>query len=597
MCIHKGKIPAMTTVVPRRQLYLTALSILFIVMLLLVFISVSTYRNLNRERDAAMETIRRQALTLINALEAGARAGMMMQMAGKDAIGNLIHETGRSEDINYLYLVNASGEVVHHSIPSLEGTRALWRPEFSGSDDVRTRIRHLADGTQVYEVAKPFTPMGFHAQGRMASHAGPAADSAAHFHTRATVYLGMSVSAFEAARRSDLQHAMIMGGIVLALGSGVIYFFIVIRSYYLLSRTLQETRDYTRQVVASMAHGVLSVDTAGKVVSHNRQALSLLDIASTAIDGLDLRTVLDFDETGIARTLDPGIPVMNREIRFLRPSGEALPLMLTVTPILDEAGSRSGAVVVVRDMSTIKQLEAQVRHAEKLAAVGRLAAGVAHEIRNPLSSIRGFAYLLGKNHDKDTPEREYADVMVREIDRINHVVTDLLSFSRPMALEPAATSVADLIEHVVSLVSADAKNHEIGIQVDCDPGMPPISLDPNQVTQALLNLMLNAINAMETGGALTIRASVSHNGEGLEIQMEDNGPGIDPDVQEKIFEPFYTTRERGTGLGLAMVRKIAENHDGGVHVQSPLPGKSSGSRFTLFLRDMQTDAHNSHPES
>ena len=330
------------TVVPRRQLYLTALTILFVVLLLLVFISVSTYRNLDRERNAAMQTVQRQALTLINALEAGARAGMMMQMAGKDAIGNLVHEIGRSGDVNYLYLVNAAGEVVHHSIPSLEGTRALWRPDFERAGEVRTRIRRLANGVNVYEVAKPFAPMGIHLD--------PAAVSQTHFHSRATVYLGMTMAAYDAARRSDLQHAMIMGGIVLALGGGVIYFFIVIRSYYLL--------------------------------------------------------------------------------------------------------------------------EEQVRRAEKLAAIGRLAAGVAHEIRNPLSSIRGFAYLLGRGHGEKTPEREYADVMVREIDRINHVVTDLLNFSRPMTLEPESTVLPDLIDHVVSLVSADAKNHGVEIHVDCEPGIP-----------------------------------------------------------------------------------------------------------------------------
>jgi two-component system sensor histidine kinase HydH len=277
----------------------------------------------------------------------------------------------------------------------------------------------------------------------------------------------MTMAAYDAARQSDLQHAMIMGGIVLALGGGVIYFFIVVRSYY--------------------------------------------------------------------------------------------------------------------------RLEEQVQRTEKMATIGRLAAGVAHEIRNPLSSIRGFAYLLGRGHGKESPQREYADVMVREIDRINHVVTDLLNFSRPMTLEPESTRLPDLIDHVVSLVSADAKNHGISIRRICDPDIPIVSLDPNQITQALLNLMLNAVNAMETGGSVEIGAGVARQGQGVEIQVEDDGPGIDPDVQEKIFEPFYTTRERGTGLGLAIVRKIAENHDGGVKIESPPPGKARGTRFTFLLRNMKAN--------
>jgi hypothetical protein len=172
----------------------------FLCLLLLVVISVSTYRNLNRERNAAMQTVRRQALTLINALEAGARAGMMMQMAGKDAIGNLVHEIGRSGDINYLYLVNASGEVVHHSIPSLEGTRALWRPEFDRANDVHTRVRRLADGVHVYEVAKPFLPMGGLIDPGKTTVTDPATPSPAPFHSRAAVYLGMTMTAYDAAR-------------------------------------------------------------------------------------------------------------------------------------------------------------------------------------------------------------------------------------------------------------------------------------------------------------------------------------------------------------------------------------------------------------
>ena len=575
------------TVVPRQRLYLTALSILFVVLLLLVFISVSTYRNLNRERDAAVKTVSRQALSLINAFEAGARAGMMMQMAGKDAIGNLVHEISLSDDVNYLYLANADGEVVHHSIPSLEGTRTTWHPVFDSSSDMRTRMRRLTDGTHVLEVAKPFAPMKTDAVPTQSVTAPDNAGSPPHFHPHATVFLGMTMVAYESARRSDLHHAIIMAAIVLALGGGVIYFFVVLRSYYLLSRNLQEAQDYTRQVIASMMHGVLSIDDKGLVMSTNQQAQRLLGMPEKFADHFDLHTVFDFEATGIGRTLAVGTPVMNREISFQGSSGERLPMLLTVTPIQDESGQKNGAVVVLRDLSEIKHLEEQVKRAEKLAAIGQLAAGVAHEIRNPLSSIRGFAYLLGRGHEKQTPEREYADVMVREIDRINHVVTDLLNFARPMGLEPVSSRIGDIIDHVISLVAADAKASDVDIRMDYKKDLPPLMLDTNQITQALLNLMLNALQALDRGGTITLRAIHPEDGNGAEIQVEDDGMGIDPARQEKIFDPFYTTRERGTGLGLAMVRKIAENHHGRVVVDSPPPEKNSGTRFTLLLRNTE----------
>ena len=262
-------------------------------------------------------------------------------------------------------------------------------------------------------------------------------------------------------------------------------------------------------------------------------------------------------------------------------------MMLTATPINDEAADRRGAVVVVRDMSAIKHLEKQVQRAERLAAIGRLAAGVAHEIRNPLSSIRGFAYLLGKGHAEPSPEREYADTMVREIDRINRVVSDLLNFARPMALEPEEVCLTDLIDHVVTLVSADTKAQGIDIHVRSEPDRLRLFADSNQLTQAILNLALNAIQALEDGGTIDVRAGRHQSGEGVAIVMEDNGPGIPPELQEKIFEPFATTRERGTGLGLAMVRKIAENHNGEVRLESPPPGKTHGTRFTLLLKDVE----------
>jgi two-component system sensor histidine kinase HydH len=157
-----------------------------------------------------------------------------------------------------------------------------------------------------------------------------------------------------------------------------------------------------------------------------------------------------------------------------------------------------------------------------------------------------------------------------------------------MSLELAAVDVGNLIDHVVSLVSADATGQGIDIQVDVAADMPSFRLDPNQATQALLNLMLNAIMALDTGGTIAIHATACHAGQAVCIQVEDNGPGIAADLQDRIFEPFYTTRQQGTGLGLAMVRKIAEQHAGEIRVDSPPPGKQTGTRFTLLLKDMES---------
>jgi two-component system sensor histidine kinase HydH len=217
-----------------------------------------------------------------------------------------------------------------------------------------------------------------------------------------------------------------------------------------------------------------------------------------------------------------------------------------------------------------------------LAAIGKLAAGVAHEIRNPLSSIRGFAQYL-RNAFKDKPrERDYTETIVLEVDRINSVVTDLLTFARPMEAELIPTDLTELIEHAVRLVEEDALSLNINIQTDIQD-LSKIPLDANQMTQAILNLLLNALQAVKNGGRIEVGAELNPSDSLLKIWVEDDGSGIAAEQKEKIFDPFFTTREKGTGLGLAIVHKIVENHSGEINLQSPLAGKTRGCRFTITI--------------
>jgi two-component system sensor histidine kinase HydH len=297
---------------------------------------------------------------------------------------------------------------------------------------------------------------------------------------------------------------------------------------------------------------------------------------------MDLRKLIDFEISGIQHTLLEGIPLLDFEIYHQRKAGEIIPLALSATPIKDGKRGCNGAVVVLRDLREIKLLQEKVKRSEKLAAIGELAAGVAHEIRNPLSSIRGFAQFL-RHSLKDKPqEREYAETMVSEVDRINRVVSDLLTFARPMAVEISPTDITELIEHSVRLVAADALSREVTVRMNISD-LTTLPLDTNQITQALLNLLLNALQAAIPNGSIEIGAELDASDSRLHLWVKDDGPGIPNTRIEKIFEPFYTTREKGTGLGLAIVHKIVENHNGELRVDSPPQGMPRGCCFTIIL--------------
>jgi two-component system sensor histidine kinase HydH len=571
-------------ILQRKRLYLPALTIVTVVFLLLVILGISTYRNLDREKKMAMNSLHRQGLALLRSLEAGARAGMMMPMWQEDSVGNLLQEIGKSDDIDYVYLANDKGIISHHSDPSRDGEPSNQKSGSLDENQVTSRIIKLPDGSQVYELAKRFRPLAaFPRMSRYQQMMRRHRMMPSHIHGKETVVLGMKMTAFEEARSADLQHALIMTAILLVLGTGALFFIFVIQNYYLVDKTLKETEDYTAQVVANMANGLLSMNSEGRVVSYNQLALELLGLNEVKLKGMNLQDVMDFQKSGIVHTLSECSPSLDREILHRQPSGEEVPLAVSVTPILGREDECKGAVMVLRDLREIKRLEEEVRRSEKLAAIGKLAAGVAHEIRNPLSSIRGFSQFLRHALTERPKEQEYAEVMVKEVDRINKVVTDLLTFSRPMAAELAPSDLRELMEHVVRLVQADAQESGVEIHMNVALERSDFPLDSNQITQALLNLMLNGLQASESGGRIEIGAATSKTGSRLHIWVEDDGPGIPEEQMRNIFDPFFTTREEGSGLGLAIVHTIVENHRGEVRVKSPAPGRNRGSRFTISL--------------
>lgn len=526
----------------------------------------------------------------MHTLEAGARAGMIMHNWGEDSVGNLILETGKDENIAYVYLIDSQGTVVHHSNPAFKSMSSAWRPKLVNEDQFLSQVRKLADGTQVYDLAKRFSPrQSLFMNDQHKDMMGQGHHMAPHQHSDSTIILGLKMTVFEEARRSDIHHAVIMAAILVVLGSGALFFIFVIQNYYLVNRALEQTQDYTRQVVASMANGLLSINPEGRIISYNQLALELLGVKETEVNEINLESVIGFKETGIDATLAGRQPILEREFIHQQKSGTLIPMTLSVTPILDEENICTGAVIVLRDLREIKRLEEKVRHSEKLAAIGELAAGVAHEIRNPLSSIKGFARFLAHSLSDRPQEREYAEIMAKEVDRINSVVNDLLTFARPWEPEIAPTNILEVAEHTLRLLETDVRLRNIKIRNKVKADLNSFLLDANQITQALLNLILNALQEVDDRGMIEVGADVNESRTNLYLWVEDDGPGIPQDKKKKIFEPFFTTREKGTGLGLAIVHKIVENHGGEVRVKSPLTGKTRGSRFTITLPIISPD--------
>jgi two-component system sensor histidine kinase PilS (NtrC family) len=267
-----------------------------------------------------------------------------------------------------------------------------------------------------------------------------------------------------------------------------------------------------------------------------------------------------------------------------RADGSTIPVGVTASLLRRGSEGLLGVICSFQDLTEIKRMEGQVRQADRLAAIGRLAAGLAHEIRNPIASIRGSIEVLRENLAPQGTDRQLMDIVLRESDRLDGTIAEFLEFSRPRQVQPELTDLGTLVEEVLILLSHQGAAG-VRIEKEFPDGTVKAVVDPTMVRQALWNLVRNAVESMPGGGTLrvSVAASPARDAEGLDVvslSVEDTGVGIAPEHLPHVFEPFYTTKARGTGLGLAIVHRIVEEHAGEIRVERPAGG---GSRFTLRL--------------
>ncbi len=362
-----------------------------------------------------------------------------------------------------------------------------------------------------------------------------------------------------------------------------------------MPRVQHPIRDLTDNILGAIVDGVVVTDEAGKIVIWNRAAEEMTGIAAHDAEGKDLRAVFAENPAVVRqmeKTLASGRSYSDYEAELAIRNRQPLPVGLVSTVLPDKDDNPLGAILTIRDQSGVRDLKDRIRRADRLASIGKIAAGIAHEIKNPLVGIRGAAQLMRSEFRSDSELRlsEYLDVIVKEADRLNRVLEGILDFTRVKAQEARPFNIHAVLDRALLLQEETARQNGIVLAREYDPSLPDATGNQDQLMQVFLNLIKNAVEAMPSGGKLTVVTrmsdlftSVQADGRKhrlMMVKVSDTGAGIRPEHLQDIFAPFFTTKDRGVGLGLALSYQIVQEHLGTIRVEST---EGIGATFSVYL--------------
>lgn len=580
-----------------------------VLLVLVPIFVIMTMDSIREQNTRIVEKLIGKGTFLMRAFEAGSRTGMMTMSWGSARVQSLLVETAYQPGVSYMMISDDKGTILAHSDPELRGTLYAGMPKVAAMEE-KSGVLHRElvkeDGSKVFEVFKVFTPARRMMGGRegrrmcrmMAAPSDPGSERErprrhhrgdgdwfrAHFSDssvgecpvlgRQFIFAGLDMESAEFGKQQYLNHVVLTGAGLFLIGCFGIVGLFILQGYRSTRSSLSRVRAFSNKVVETMPAGLISVNLALEVTSCNSGALSILDGAEDTALG----TVVPQALLAVAETVKQRGEKLEREVALTSPSGHPLLLDVTASPIPDDQGEVSGVLLLFRDLTELRTLKMEIERSRRLAAVGKLAAGVAHEIRNPLSSIKGFATYFRERYKDVGEDREIADIMVHEVERLNRSITQLLEFAKPVAVVAKEVDIEALVVHSLKLVENDLKNKGITVKRSVDTDRKRVITDPDRLNQILLNLYLNAVQAMDKGGELDVRVTTTD--RHLLMTVGDTGKGIAPSAMDHIFDPYYTTRAEGTGLGLAMVHRAVEAMDGEIRVESR---EGKGTVFFLKL--------------
>jgi two-component system NtrC family sensor kinase len=357
-----------------------------------------------------------------------------------------------------------------------------------------------------------------------------------------------------------------------------------------LQKELIEAKNFLESIVEKAGDAISVVDLDGKVLYWNEGATRIYGYQKEEVLGKNISEFLYSRDPksraeeerlmeGLMAQVKKGEVIPNIEVKRQTKEGKEIIVSMTISPLKDAEGRTIGVSRICKDITNLKKAEERLISAERLSSLGELTAGVAHELRNPLAGIKINTQILARKKDLPEMEKRLLNSTGEGIEKIQKIVDDMLHFAKPKASHFKEEQVNEVVEESLAIFQTKLKKGNISFVFERGENLPGIRIDAHQIQQVLINLMLNALHAMEKGGTLTIRTFLEDGG-GVGVEVKDTGVGIPKSNLKKIFDPFFTTKSEGTGLGLSISAKILENHRASIDVISE---EGKGSSFTIFF--------------
>ncbi len=538
---------------------------LIIILLLVLLLGSLTYKEVQRERYYLWELARAEGLNIAFSIQTLGPRFILNENALKDILVLL-----KKGGVSYIDICNDKG-VILISTEEERRQKVIKIPisgkiNFINSEDKK--------GNRILQVIKPFN-----------LDVSRELDIWKILPIRNSyLVVGVNLEGYYSRLSQTRRRIILNYSIIMALVLFGIYVIFKLQETYIVKKTLNEMKVYTSKLLETMDNAVISVDNKGKIKTFNRKSEEIFNKKKEEVLNKDCQEVLNLNILGesIFKKCLLEKKNISQEIILEEKGLKKKILDLNSSFLTDESGEITGVVAVIRDVTEINDLNEEVARHKRLAALGKLSSGIAHEIRNPLSSIRGLAQFVYNSFSKTDERKEDLNTIIQEVDRLNKLVVQVLDFAKLKKPNLTRFSLNDLIRKITELLKLEIKKKQIKFSLELSPDISQIQADEDQVRQVLMNVVINAIQAIPKKGEIKIKTekTLLKGESAVKLIIKDSGIGITEKDFNQIFDPFFSTKEQGSGLGLSIVYKLIEAHQGEIKVESK---EGKGTKLVIFL--------------